>query len=100
MLWLSSWMVCLLTARLAAIWLCLGHRYPKWRNRRLAEGRVSGLLGFGMLHANPLFDGQGFLDWHHPRNRRKRIRLYAVGAAFLALAFLVRWGLFAVVNGL
>lgn len=100
MLWLSSGMVCFLTARLAAIWLCLGHRYPEWRARRLAEGRASGLLAFGMLHANPLFDGQGFLDWHHPRNLRERIRLYAVGAVFLALALLVFWGLAAAVGDL
>ncbi|MFD2439467.1 hypothetical protein ACFSS8_03970 [Paracoccus kondratievae] len=60
MLWLSSGMACLLAARLAAIWLCLSHRYPEWRLRRLAEGRSSGPLAFGMLHANPLFDGQGF----------------------------------------
>jgi len=100
MLWLSSGMACLLAARLAAIWLCLSHRYPEWRLRRLTEGRSSGPLAFGMLHANPLFDGQGFLDWHHPRNRRERIRLYAVGAVFLALALLVFWGLAAAVGGM
>ncbi|QRZ15501.1 hypothetical protein JWJ88_14225 [Paracoccus methylovorus] len=87
-------------ARLAAMWLCLGHRYPEWQARRLAEGRVSGPLAFGMLYANPVFDGQGFLDWFHPRNRRERIRLYAVGAVFLALGFLVFLGLFVLVNGL
>ncbi|WP_287886283.1 MULTISPECIES: hypothetical protein [Paracoccus] len=100
MLWLSSGIACLLAARLAAICLCLGHRYPEWRLRRLAEGRASGPLAFGMLHANPLFDGQGFLDWHHPRNRRERIRLYAVGAVFLALALLVFRGLAAAIGGL
>jgi len=98
MSWLwGGGLACLAAARLLAIWLCLGHRYPAWR-RRLAEGRVSGPLAFWMLHANPLFDGQGFLDWHHPGNRRERPRSAAVGAVFLALALPAFGGLAAAIG--
>ncbi|CAM3138183.1 hypothetical protein SAMN04488021_11573 [Paracoccus aminovorans] len=100
MLWLLSGLVCLLAARLAAVWLCLSHRYPEWRTRRSAERRASGPLAFAMLHANPLFDGQGFLDWHHPRNRRTRIRFSLMGVALLALAFVAHTSLFSLLGNL
>lgn len=86
MLWPLCFLCLVLLGRLAATRLCIDHRYPAWRARRRTAGRSAGYLAFAMLHASPFFDGQGFLDWYHPDNRRERLRFVMVGAVFIVLA--------------
>lgn len=99
MLWPLAFLACAVFARLAATRLCLDDRYPAWRARRRAEGRWSSYLAFAMLHANPLFDGQGYLDWFHPANRREHWLFALIGAVAFILSLLACGTLIALVNG-
>ncbi len=83
-------------SRLMAFRLCYHDDYPAWRDRRRAEGRLSGWLAFVWLYGNPLTDGQGFLERTHPDNRPAGWRFTLVAVVFFVLFMLFFWLLIAV----
>lgn len=89
MLYFAGTLLSCVLAILFARHLVLGERYSEWQARRQVQGRMAGYPAFLMFYGNPLFDGESFLEWRHPSNRRRR----AIGFMVL-LVFVILFGLF------